>query len=156
MSISITLEEFLSQHNASYDLIPHPHTGSSMETAEEAHVPGMQLAKAVVIRDDGRYLMVVVPSAEHVDMDLLRQQFGHGVVMASESELTDLFPDCETGAVPPLGPAWGMDTYVDETLLAESEVYFESGDHESVIRVSGDQFEKLLERAERGYFGRLM
>jgi len=76
--------------------------------------------------------------------------------MASESELTDLFPDCETGAVPPLGPAWGMDTFVDESLLAKREVYFESGDHESVIRVSGDQFEKLLENAERGYFGRLM
>jgi hypothetical protein len=41
--------------------------------------------------------MVVVPSVEHVDMGLLRQQFGHAVVMASEAELTDLFPDCETG-----------------------------------------------------------
>jgi Ala-tRNA(Pro) deacylase len=156
MAISITLEEFLSQHNASYDLIPHPHTGSSMETAQEAHVPGMRLAKAVVIRDDGHYLMVVVPSAEHVDMGLLRQQFGHAVVMASEAELADLFPDCETGAVPPLGPAWGVDTFVDESLLAGTEVYFEAGDHESVVRVSGDQFEKLLGNAERGYFGRLM
>jgi Ala-tRNA(Pro) deacylase len=155
MAMSRTLEEFLSQHNASYDLIPHPHTGSSMDTAEEAHVPGMRLAKAVVIRDDGSYLMVVVPSAEHVDMDVLRQQFGHTVTMASEGELADLFPDCEIGAVPPLGPAWGVQTYVDETLLMEGEVYFESGDHESVVRVSGDQFERLMERAERGYFGRL-
>ena len=155
MAMSRTLEEFLSQHNASYDLIPHPHTGSSMDTAEEAHVPGMRLAKAVVIRDDGSYLMVVVPSAEHVDMGVLRQQFGHAVTMASEGELADLFPDCEIGAVPPLGPAWGVDTYVDESLLTEGEVYFESGDHESVVRVSGDQFERLMERAERGYFGRL-
>jgi Ala-tRNA(Pro) deacylase len=116
----------------------------------------MRLAKAVVIRDDGRYLMVVVPSVEHVDMGVLRQQFGHAVVMASEAELSDLFPDCETGAVPPLGPAWGVDTFVDESLLAENEVYFEAGDHASVVRVSGDQFEKLLEGAGRGYFGRLM
>ena len=156
MTISTTLREYLDQHQVAYDLLPHPHTGSSMETAEEAHVPGVQLAKAVVIRDDGHYLMVVVPSIEHVDMGLLRQQFGHAVVMASEAELADLFPDCETGAVPPLGSAWGVDTYVDESLLAESEVYFEAGDHESVVRVSGDQFEQLLENAERGYFGRLM
>jgi Ala-tRNA(Pro) deacylase len=156
MTISIRLEEFLSEYSASYDVIPHPHTGSSMETAEEAHVPGMRLAKAVVMRDDGRYVMVVVPSAEHVDMSLLRQQFGHEIAMASETELVDLFPDCETGAVPPMGPAWGMATYVDESLLTGHEVYFESGDHESVVRVSGDQFEKLMENAERGYFGRLM
>jgi Ala-tRNA(Pro) deacylase len=156
MTMSLTLEEFLNQHNASYDLIPHPHTGSSMETAEEAHVPGMRLAKAVVIKDDDRYLMVVVPSAEHVDMTVLRQQFGHAVVLASEAELADLFPDCEVGAVPPFGAAWGVDTFVDETLLAESEVFFEAGDHEALVRVTGDQFERLLEDAERGYFGRAL
>lgn len=156
MTMSLTLEEFLNQHNASYDLIPHPHTGSSMETAEEAHVPGMRLAKAVVIKDDGRYLMVVVPSAEHVDMTVLRQQFGHAIVLASEAELANLFPDCEVGAVPPLGSAWGVDTFVDESLLAESEVFFEAGDHEAVVRVTGDQFERLLEDAERGYYGRAL
>jgi Ala-tRNA(Pro) deacylase len=156
MTMSLTLEEFLNQRNVSYDLIPHPHTGSSMETAQEAHVPGLRLAKAVVLRDDGRYVMVVVPSAEHVDMALLRQQFGHAVEMASEAELADLFPDCEVGAVPPIGPAWGLDTFVDESLLAESEVFFEAGDHEAVVRVNGDEFEQLLEEAERGYFGRLL
>jgi Ala-tRNA(Pro) deacylase len=156
MTMSLTLEEFLNQDNASYDLIPHPHTGSSMETAEEAHVPGMRLAKAVVIKDDGRYLMVVVPSAEHVDMTVLRQQFGHAIVLASEAELANLFPDCEVGAVPPLGSAWGVDTFVDESLLAESEVFFEAGDHEAVVRVTGDQFERLLEDAERGYYGRAL
>lgn len=156
MAMSLTLEEFLNQRNASYDLIPHPHTGSSMKTAEEAHVPGMRLAKAVVVRDDGHYVMVVVPSAEHVDMALLRQQFGHTVEMASEAELADLFPDCDVGAVPPIGPAWGLDTLVDESLLAEAEVFFEAGDHEAVIRVSGDQFEQLLEEAERGYFARAL
>jgi len=156
MSMSVTLEEFLNQHNASYDLIPHPHTGSSMETAEEAHVPGLRLAKAVVLRDAGRYLMVVVPSVEHVDLTLLRQQFGHDIELATEAELAELFPDCEAGAVPPMGPAWGMNTFLDESLLAESEVFFEAGDHEVVVRVSGDQFEQLLQEAERGYFGRVI
>jgi len=38
-----------------------------METAEKAHVPGYNLAKAVIVRDEDRYIMVVVPSTEHVD-----------------------------------------------------------------------------------------
>jgi Ala-tRNA(Pro) deacylase len=156
MVMSLTLEEFLNQRSATYDLIPHPHTASSMETAEEAHVPGTRLAKAVVIRSDGEYLMVVVPSVEHVDMGALRQQFGHAVEMASETELADLFPDCDVGAVPPIGPAWGLDTFVDESLLAETEVFFEAGDHEALVRVTGDQFEELLEDAERGYYARAL
>ncbi len=100
--------------------------------------------------------MVVVPSVEHVDMTLLRQQFGHDIELATEAELAELFPDCEAGAVPPMGPAWGMDTFLDESLLAESEVFFEAGDYEVVVRVSGDQFEQLLQEAERGYFGRMI
>jgi Ala-tRNA(Pro) deacylase len=153
MTISTTLSEYLDQHQVAYDLLPHPRTGSSMETAEEAHIPGNRLAKAVIIREDDDYSMVVVPSVEHVDLAVLRESFGHGVELASESELGDLFPDCAPGAVPPIGPAWGMETYLDECFLDEDEVYFEAGDHEDLVRVTGEQFVRLLGDARRGHYG---
>lgn len=153
MAISNTLQDYLERNQASYDLIPHPHTGSSMETAEEAHVPGKRLAKAVIIKDGDRYLMVVVPAVDHVDMDQLCRHFGHEVVLASEAELNGLFPDCEPGAVPPTGAAWGMETYLDECLIEEPEVYFEAGDHVEVVRVSADQFARLMGDAQRGHYG---
>jgi Ala-tRNA(Pro) deacylase len=153
MTISVTLEEFLNRHDAQYDLIPHPHTGSSMETAEQAHVPGQRLAKAVILKEEGRYLMVVVPSVEHVDMAALRAQFGHGVELATEEELAQLFPDCAVGAIPPAGPAWGMETYLDECLLDEPEVFFEAGDHEELVRIDGESFQQLLKEARRGHYG---
>jgi len=153
MTISATLKNFLDQQKVAFDLIPHAHTGSSMETAQQAHVSGNRLAKAVIIKEDDKYSMVVVPSGEHVDLALLRQDFGHGVELATESELSELFPDCAIGAVPPIGAAWGMDTYLDECLLDKEEVYFEAGDHEDLVRVTGDQFRKLLEDARRGHYG---
>ena len=153
MAISVKLEEFLNRHDAHYDLIPHPHTGSSMETAEQAHVPGQRLAKAVILKEEGRYLMVVVPSVEHVDLASLRAQFGHGVDLATEEELGQLFPDCALGAIPPAGPAWGMETYLDECLLDEPEVFFEAGDHEELVRIDGGQFQQLLKDARRGHYG---
>jgi Ala-tRNA(Pro) deacylase len=153
MAISTTLREYLEQQQVTYELIPHPRTGSSMESAQEAHVPGNRLAKAVIIREDDDYSMVVVPSVEHVDLAMLREGFGHGVELATEPELDDLFPDCASGAVPPIGPAWGMDTYLDECLLEEDEVYFEAGDHEDLVRVTGEQFVKLLGDARRGHYG---
>ncbi|MGD2137104.1 MAG: YbaK/EbsC family protein [Gammaproteobacteria bacterium] len=153
MAISTTLREYLEQHQVTYDLVPHPRTGSSMETAQEAHIPGNRLAKAVIIREDDDYSMVVVPSVEHVDLAMLRGSFGHGVELATEPELEDLFPDCAQGAVPPVGPAWGMQTYLDECLLEEDEVYFEAGDHEDLVRIAGEQFARLLENARRGHYG---
>lgn len=154
MAISATLKKYLDQQQVAFELIPHPHTGSSMDTAQQAHVPGNRLAKAVILKEDGNYSMVIVPSVEHVDLALLREQFGHGVELATEPELGELFPDCETGAVPPIGAAWGLATYLDECLLHEQEVFFEAGDHEDLVRVSGDQFLKLLGDVRHGHYGR--
>ena len=154
MTISSTLNEFLKQQEVAFELIPHPHTGSSMDSAQQAHVPGNRLAKAVVLKSDGNYSMVIVPSVEHVDLAVLREQLGTGLELATESELGELFPDCDVGAVPPIGPAWGMDTYLDECFLAnDEEIYFEAGDHEDLVRVSGEQFQKLLGDARHGHYG---
>jgi len=154
VTISSTLNEFLKQQEVAFELIPHPHTGSSMDSAQQAHVPGNRLAKAVVLKGDGNYSMVIVPSVEHVDLAVLREQLGTGLELATEFELGELFPDCDVGAVPPIGPAWGMDTYLDECFLAnDEEIYFEAGDHEDLVRVSGDQFRKLLGDARHGHYG---
>ena len=51
MAIAEKLRIYLKEHEAKYSLRRHPHTGSSMETAEAAHVPGDCLAKGVVLKD---------------------------------------------------------------------------------------------------------
>lgn len=154
MTISTTLRKYLDQQQIEFELIPHPHTSSSLDTAQQAHVSGNNLAKAVIVKGDDSYSMVVIPSAEHVDFAVLREQFGQGMELATESELGELFADCETGAVPPIGDAWGMDAYLDYCFKADQEeVYFEAGDHEALVRVTGEQFHRLLGNAKRGYFG---
>lgn len=153
MTISSTLNEFLNRQKVAFELIPHPHTSNSLDTAQQAHVPADRLAKAVVLKGDDSYSMVIVPSVEHVDLALLREKFGRGLDLASESELGELFPDCEIGAVPPIGPAWGLDTYLDESFVTDDqEVFFEAGDHEDLVRVSRDQFLKLLGDTTHGHY----
>ena len=153
MAISPTLHSFLNQKQVAYDLIPHKHTGSSMETAEVAHVSGNALAKAVILKDAERYIMVVIQSSEHVDLAELKRQVGNAFEMATETELGEVFTDCSLGAVPPVGAAWGVDVYLDERLLEQDEVFFEAGDHEDLVRVTRDDFERLMESANRGHFG---
>jgi Ala-tRNA(Pro) deacylase len=149
MAISPTLEEHLQQQSADYDLVAHPHTETSMNTAAAAHVPGRRLAKAVIVKDGEAYLMVVVPSDHHVHLGRLHQQLGREVGLASEDELARLFPDCELGAIPPIGDLYGLKTLVDAGLFSQPEVFLESGDHAHLVKVSGAQFESLLAAAER-------
>ena len=62
----------------------------------------------------------------------------------SEVELKDIFQDCELGAVPALGQAYGIDMIWDDELLACDDIYIESGDHEQLLHMSREQFAALM------------
>ena len=154
MGMSITLREFLDEMGTPYDLLSHPHTIRSMETAAAAHVPGDQLAKSVVVEDDHGYMMVVVPSTHHVELGQLRMLLGRPFGLATETEIEKLFDDCELGSIPALGQAYGIDVMVDESLLECDEVYFEAGDHTQLVHLAGQDFEQLMALAGHGHFSR--
>jgi Ala-tRNA(Pro) deacylase len=102
------------------------------------------LAKSVVLEDEQGYLMVVLPSSRRVDVGELQRQLKRNLGLASESELAQLFADCEIGALPALGPAYGMETVVDDAIAEQPDIYFEAGDHEQLVHVTAEVFQTLL------------
>ena len=152
MTIAMTQERFLVQREAEYDLLLHRHTGSSRETAAAAHVPEDHIAKAVVVRDRADYAIVIIPASRWLKMDDLREKLSRDLQLATEEEITQLFKDCDPGAVPPLGPAYGVETLLDETLNSLDDVYFEAGDHEQLVHIRGEDFQDLLRGVRRGYY----
>jgi Ala-tRNA(Pro) deacylase len=148
MSVSITLEDCLRNKGSQYDIIHHPHTHNSMDTAQAAHIPGDRLAKTVLLEDEFGYVAAVVPSTYHVRLSEMWKKTGRRLVLASETEMRELFKDCEVGAVPPICTAYGMQTYVDESLIRQPDVYFEAGDHEQLIHMRIDQFLDLMAEAQ--------
>jgi Ala-tRNA(Pro) deacylase len=125
-----------------------------METAETAHVPGDALAKGIVLLDDAGLLLVVVPSDYHVELNALNALLGRSLAFVAEQDLGEIFPDCEPGAVPPIGAAYSIETVWDpEASLGKQEhVFFEGGDHLTLVRVSGKQFHELMAGANRAHF----
>ena len=152
MTIAITQERFLVQRKAEYDLLLHRHTGSSRETAAAAHVPEDHIAKAVVVRHGVDYTIVIIPASRWLRMDDLRRELGRDLQLATEEEAAQLFNDCEPGAVPPLGPAYGVETLLDEVLNSLDDVYFEAGDHEHLVHIRGEGFQGLLRGVRSGYY----
>ncbi len=152
MAIATTLENFLKAHHVAYDVVTHPRTMTSMQTAAQAHVPGNRLIKSVVVEDDQGYLMVALPSTHRLELGRLHHQLQRQLGLATEGELAGLFKDCELGAIPPVGAAYGIETLVDDSLLQGGDVYFEAGDHEELIHVSGEQFRNLFADAKHGRY----
>jgi Ala-tRNA(Pro) deacylase len=146
MSIAPTLAKYLDQ-NVAYDVVSHAPTMSSMRTAEACHIPGNCLAKAVVLRSDGRYLLAVLSASRRVGLTELKAQLGPGVELAEEDEIGRLFQDCARGAVPPVGECYGLDMIIDESVDRQPEIYFEAGDHMTLVHMTRAQFALLTAEA---------
>lgn len=144
MAIASTVSSYLSECDVPYDVLTHPHTSSSGESAQYAHISGQRLAKSVILEDDQGYVMVVVPSSRHVDLGEIHRQLNRDLGLATEGELGRLFMDCELGALPAVGPAYGMETVVDDALAEQADIYFEAGDHEQLIHVTAESFQTLM------------
>ena len=145
MAIATTLKAYLEDHHVKYDMVKHLHSDTALESAHSAHVPGHQMAKAVVLEDANGYIVSVLPSTNRLDLEWVNESLGRKLEMAHEDELANLFQDCALGAVPALSDAYGLDVIWDEQLTNASEIYIEAGDHENLIHMHGDDFCKLME-----------
>lgn len=152
MSIAHRLSDYLTEQDADYEVLRHPHSSTSMESAQLAHVPGDRIAKSVVLEDDRGYVLAVLPASCKVDIGELHRLTNRNLGLATEYELSALFEDCEPGAVPPFGSVYELETIVDESLVEQSDIYFEAGDHERLIHVSAETFENLLGEVQHSEF----
>lgn len=145
MSVSQKLKQLLDQQQVPYQVIQHPPTYTAQETAQAMHTPGRELAKTIVIRHGGRHALAVLPAQAKVVLERLSALLGGPVELAAESEFAVTFPDCELGAMPPFGNLYGIPTYVDESLARDREISFNAGTHTEAIRMSFDDYRRLVE-----------
>ncbi len=151
MTIAPTLQRHLDR-NVTYELITHEATTSSTRTAQACHVSGDCLAKGIVLRHNGGYMLAVLPASRHLRLPDLQLEIGADVDLADEGEIERLFPDCAPGAIPPIGECYDLDVIVDDSIQQPPEIYLEGGDHTTLVHLSQAQFTRLMSGARHGRF----
>ena len=145
MSISRALSAYLNHERVHYDVLPHPEAFRALAIAQMLRTPEKKMAKVVIVKVDRRFVMTVLPASWTVDLRRLRTVFaGHSVRLATEDEITDLFPDCELGAMPPFGNLYRIPVYVDRSLTENEEIVFQAGTHSDAIRMRYWDFAALV------------
>jgi len=144
MARAMSVEEYLDRHHVAHEMLSHGRTGSSLETARVAHVPPERVAKGVLLTADGQYVLAVTRADCQLDLDELERQLQTPVGLATRNDIQSVFADCEDGAVPPLGPAYGLETIWDEELAREPDLYFELGDHTHLVHMRTHDYLTLL------------
>lgn len=143
MAIALSLQRYLDGRRCSYDVVSHERTLHATDTAHVSDVPQDNLAKGVLIKRKDGYLLAIVPASCQVDLDALAGFIRHPVGLATEEEVAAVFADCEVGAIPPVGNAYGLTSVIDDRFEGLNEVYFDGGDHQTLIHLKGRDFHRL-------------
>lgn len=134
MPIPSSITEFL--QGRPYEVVTHRTAFTAQEEAAATHVPGREWAKTVVCLADEQPILAVLPAHYQVDLERLRKLAGAATIrLAMEREVSALYPSCETGAVPPLGPLFGHRVFVDKVIASDAEIAFHAGTHVDAVRM---------------------
>ena len=139
------LKDFLDKNGVEYITISHSKAFTAQKIAAAAHIPGKELAKTVMVKINGKMAMAVLPASYRVDFELLKDALGaKKVELAAEKEFKDIFPNCDVGAMPPFGNLWDLGVFVAQSLTENDEIVFNGGSHTELIRMSFNDFKKLV------------
>lgn len=140
----MNVERLLMQQNVPYVRLLHGDVYTAQELAASEHVPGMKVAKPVLVKADNEFILCVVPACARVDLDRVAKLSGHHhAELASESEMARVFTDCEVGAEPPFGEPYGVTTWMDASLKADDYVVFQTGRHSEAVKIARTDYERL-------------
>jgi Ala-tRNA(Pro) deacylase len=146
MPIPRQISDYLDSQHVWYRTSKHPLAFTAQGLAHVQHVSGKLLAKAVMIKADNRMVMAVLPASHRIEFGEFQQLLHAGSIrLASEEEFKDLFPDCELGALPPLGNLYHIEVWIDRALHEHPSILFTAGTHIETIEMSYADFERLVQ-----------
>ena len=146
MDCKTRLEQYFRDNGVGYQIMTHPVAYTAQEVAAAQRVPGRQLAKVVIVLADGKAVMLAQPANSRIDFAKLKDVLdAQEARLARENEFADLFPDCDTGAMPPFGNLYDVLVYVDRALSEDVEIVFQAGTHRETMKISYQDYARLAQ-----------
>ncbi len=136
MSIPEKLARLFIDRKMAYKVVTHPEAFTAQQVAQATRVPGRSFAKSVMVSVDGKIWMAVVPATERVNLARMQGCLGAKKArLATESEFSPLFADCDLGAMPIFGSLYGIPVLVSHELTENEEIAFTAGTHRDVVQL---------------------
>jgi Ala-tRNA(Pro) deacylase len=130
--IPALIEAHLRSNHVGYQHHRHPSAMTAQELAAAEHESGYHVAKAVVVRLDGKLALAVVSAADRVNLGMLEEATGAAAELVPEAEFTTVFSPCDSGAEPALS-LFGIPIFADEKFLHTRQLVMPAGTHEDSV-----------------------
>jgi Ala-tRNA(Pro) deacylase len=146
MDCKAKLEKYFHDHGVGFQAMTHPTAYTAQEVAAAQKVKGKQVAKVVMVLADAQAVMLVMPASYRIDLTKLKAALNvKDARLAREEEFANLFPDCDTGAMPPFGNMYNVPVYVDRSLTEDPEIVFQAGSHRDTMKIAYSDYARLAQ-----------
>jgi len=145
MDVLSGIRKLLDDNNVEYKCWDHPPVHTSEEAAKIRGTPLESGAKALVLRSEGKFLMVVIAGDKKMDFKKVKKAIGSDrLTLATPDEVLQV-THCVIGAVPPFGNLFGIPVYLDKSLLRSPIINFNAGKHGTSIAMKIEEFQKAVQ-----------
>jgi Ala-tRNA(Pro) deacylase len=145
MNVLEEIRKLLDKHKISYKCWDHPPVHTSEEAAKVRGTPLESGAKAMVLRSEGKFLMVVIAGDKKMDFRKVKQAIDSPRLTLSTPEEVRQVTHCVIGSVPPFGNIFGIQVYLDRSLLRSPIINFNAGKHGTSIAMSITDYQKVVQ-----------
>lgn len=146
MDCKARLEQYFRENGVGFQAMTHQVAYTAQEVAAAQRVPGKQVAKVVIVMVEGKPVMLVMPASYRIDFAKLKSGLGvQDVQLARERDFSALFPDCDTGAMPPFGNLYDVPVHIDRVLTEDAEIVFQAGTHCDTMKITYADYARLAQ-----------
>lgn len=139
-----TLQAYLERSAVRYELIDHEPVDTTAEACDVVGHRPHESTKSLVLTTETVMVVATVPATEEVDFARVRETTEtRGLEMCPPAELESRY-GLSPGGVPPFGYDGDTEIAVSTALFENDDVYFSPGRRDRSVRVSGDDFRKMV------------
>ncbi|MDA1079172.1 MAG: hypothetical protein O2840_00555 [bacterium] len=149
--------EILEKNNCWHETFEHEPVRTSEEAAQLRDGYTLaQGAKAILIRvkissTEKRFVMLVMPGDARFDSDKVKKLLGaKNIRFATEEEVLEITGGVLLGGVPPFGNLFGLEVFVDPTLLENEKIIFNAGDKSFSVGMLANDYVRLVGPTKEG------
>ncbi len=146
MEITPRLTNFLAHYRVLYEVRRVPDETPPLDLPGRLGLPARSLVKTIPFHHKGEVALFVLPIECELDPKRVASLFGDRLSRPyTVDEVACYFPDCEPGAIPPLGEPYGASVYIDRCVPIHRKISFPGGSSTQLVRLPYPVFDLLVQ-----------
>jgi len=155
MAIPKKVESYLKKTNRKFEQISHKTVYTAYDLAQTLKRELKDIAKALVIKADKAYVLVIVPASAKVNLKKLKKALGARKISIPDEKVMVKVFKVKPGAISAFGKLHKVETFVDKSLLKARDIILQAGSFTDSIRMKAKDYvemeeAKLMNIAEKG------